>query len=174
MAGFKDHLKAEIFAQTFSRIFFSGPAGRIVAIVFTIFYVLFAATLAVMALVLKSVFKTFSAIVSAYRNSQFRRRTRAVRELKLAVRKFGDRFETRKGQEWVAYEISGTGFRSGEFSLAFAHHPKSGAVRIFRSTAFGQSEFAAHEILGYCARENGFPRMEDFSTVYRNLRNHFL
>lgn len=174
MASFKDHLKAEIFAETFSKIFFSGTAGRIVAIVFAIFYALFAAAFAVIAFVLKSVFKTFLAIASVYRNSQFRRRTRAVRELKLAVRKFGDQFETRKGREWVAYEISGTGFRSGEFSLAFAYRKKSGAVRIFKSAPSGQIEFTAPEILGYCDRDHGFARIEDFSTVYQNLRNHFL
>lgn len=174
MASFKDHLKAEIFAETFSKIFLSGPAGRLVAIVFTICYVAFVTVLSIVFFVFKSVFKTFSAIASAYSNSRFGRRRKTVRELKRVVRKFGDRLEIREGPEWLAYEISGTGFRFGEFKIALAHHSKLGSVRAFKNTGSDQSEIAPAEILGYCGRNRDFPRMEDFPTLYENLRNHFL
>lgn len=174
MASFKDHLKAEIFAETFSKIFFSGTAGRAVAVVFAIFYAAFVTVFSIVFFVFKSVFKTASAIASAYSNSRFGRRRKTERELKRAVRKFGDRLEIREGREWVAYEISGTGFRFGEFRIALAHHSKLGAVRIFRNTENGQDEIAPAEILGYCGRDRGFPRMEDFPAMYENFRNHVL
>lgn len=174
MASFKDHLKAEIFAETFSKIFFSGPAGRFVAIFFTIAYLFFGTVFTIASFVFKSVSKTLVAAASAYSNSKFGRRRKTARELKRAVRKFGDRLETHKGGDWVAYEISGTGFRFGEFSIALAHHSKTDAVRAFRSTDAGQSEIPAGEILGYCGHAYGFAKAEDFPTVYRNLRNHFL
>lgn len=174
MASFKDHLKAEIFAETFSKIFFSGTAGRVVAIVFAILYGTFVTMFSIASFLFKSVFKTVSAVASAYSNSKFGRRMRTERELRRTARKFGDRLEIRKGREWMAYEISGTGFRSGEFSIALAHHLKFGVVRTFKNTGADQSEIASSEALGYCGRELGFLKMEDFPILYENLRNHFL
>lgn len=174
MTRFQDYLKAEIFAETFSKIFFSGPAGRAVAVVFAITYALFSITFGVVFLSFRIAFAILKAAASAYLNSSFRIRRKTLRSLKRSVRKFGDRMEIRKGNGWTAFEISGNGLRNGGFSVALAHHPKTGAVRVFRSTPNGQLEFEIGEILRILQRGNRFPHFEDFPEFYSNLRTHVL
>lgn len=174
MANFKDHLKAEIFSETFSRIFFSGTAGRIVAVVFAITYAL----VSLVAAIVRTLFGILSAIlakmVSTYLGSQFRKRRKALRELKRKAKKFGDSLAIRRGSQWTAYEISGTGFRRGDFSLALAFHPKTGATRFFLIDNEGQRELDHAEIRPYFTSRSGFPTLENFATVYANLRTHVL
>lgn len=174
MTRFQDYLKAEIFAETFSKIFFSGPAGRVVAIVFAITYAFFSITFGIAFLLLRIAFAILKTAVSAYLNSSFRIRRKTFRSLKRRVRKFGDRMEIRKGNGWTAFEISGNGLRYGEFAIAFAHHGKTGAVRIFRSAPNGQLELETDDIRRLLQRENGYPRLEDFPEAYSNLRTHVL
>lgn len=174
MTRFQDYLKAEIFAETFSKIFFSGSAGRAVAVVFAITYGFLSITFGIVFLALKIVFAISKAAVSAYSNSTFRIRGKAFRNLKRSVRKFGDALNVRKGGGWIAFEITGNGLRDGRFSVALAYHRKTGAVRIFRSTRNGQIEFGTDEILRILRRERGFPRPEDFPEFYSNLRIHVL
>lgn len=174
MASFKDHLKAEIFAETFSKIFFSGPAGRTVAVFFSVFYALLSTAFGAVRLCIKIVFVFLSAFVSAYRNSRFRIRRVAFRNLKRSVRKFGDRMETRRGNGWTAYEISGIGLRTGEFRIALAHHSKTDATRFFRSGRDGQSEMGVDDVRRLLEEGAPFAKLEDFPLVYRNLRTHVL
>ncbi|MFZ3233200.1 MAG: hypothetical protein WA194_06895 [Patescibacteria group bacterium] len=174
MTRFQDYLKAEIFAETFSKIFFSGPAGRAVAVVFAITYGFFSITFGAAYLLFRIFSAVVKTVVSAYLNSSFHIRGKILRDLKSSVRKFGDRMEIRKGDGWTALEISGNGLRDGGFSIALAYHRKTDAVRIFRSMPGGQLELGTDEILRILQRENGFPHPEDFPTVYSNLRTHVL
>lgn len=174
MASFKDHLKAEIFAETFSKIFFSGPAGRTVAIVFSLLYMILSITFTIVSCCLALIFKMLGAVVSAYRSSLFRTRRKAVRDLKRSVRRFGDRMEIRKGNGWTAYEISGIGLRSGDFRIALAHHPETGATRFFRSGTGGQIEIEQERIRGFLRENVAFAEVEDFPILYQNFRTHVL
>lgn len=174
MTRFQDYLKAEIFAETFSKIFFSGPAGRAVAVVFAITYGFFSIMFGIAYLLFRIVSVIVKTVISAYLKSSFRIRGKILRDLKRSVRKFGDRMEIRKGNGWTALEISGNGLRNGGFSVALAYHSKTGAIRIFRSAPDGQFELGTDEILRILRRENGFPRPEDFSEFYSNLRIHVL
>lgn len=174
MANFKDHLKAEIFSDTFSRIFFSGPAGRAVAIVFALTYAFFSFAFAVVRTSFRVVLAILAWAVSAYSESTFRKRKKTLGELRRSARKFGDFLRVRKGSEWTAYEISGAGFRSGDFTLALAHHSKTGAVRIFRNSPDGTREFDQEDMRHLPSRSPGCPTIEDFPAVYRHLRTHVL
>ena len=174
MTRFQDYLKAEIFAETFSKIFFSGSSGRSVALVFAITYAFFSTVFAIVSFFLRIVFAILGSAVSAYLNSRFRSRRKALAKLKRTVREFGDRMEIRKGNGWTAYEIAGIGLRTGDFRIALAHHPKTGAVRIFRSLPEGQNEFSQDEIRPLLDNGAAHARFEDFPPIYRNLRTHVL
>lgn len=174
MTRFQDYLKAEIFAETFSKIFFSGSSGRSVAVVFAITYAFFSTVFMIFSFLLGIVFRVLGTIVSTYLNSRFRIRRKAVGNLKRSVRKLGDRMEIRKGNGWNAYEIFGTGLRTGDFRIALVHHPKTGAVRFFKRTSDVQEELDQNDVLRFLGGGATYVRIEDFPLVYRNLRTHVL
>lgn len=174
MTRFQDYLKAEIFAETFSKIFFSGSAGRTVAIVFAVAYAVFSTAFGILSFFVGIVFKTISAGYGAYRKSRFHVRRKTYRDLKRSVREFGDRMEIRKGNGWTVYEIAGNGLRTGSFRIALAHHRTTGAVRFFRSSSERQEELENAEIRTLLTDGAVYARLEDFPVVYRNLKTHVL
>ncbi|MDQ1344125.1 MAG: hypothetical protein QG650_845, partial [Patescibacteria group bacterium] len=94
MSQFRDHLKAEIFSETFSKIFFSGPAGRGVAIMFVLVY----GSLKMVVLTAIAAFSflgwTFGRVLTTYRSTERATAKRAFRELKISALRFGDAYES--------------------------------------------------------------------------------
>lgn len=175
MSRFRDHFRAEIFAETFSKIFFSGPAGRAVALFFALFYGAFKFIALVTVGAFSLAFWFFRTVFGAYRESGYAVRKRAFGELKKDSSRFGDGFERYERDGWLSVSISGTGLRHGPFSLRFDLHPSSGAVRILHSDAHGNTgEFGAEEIARLAGRHADFPSVTDFPGFYRNFRTHFL
>lgn len=175
MSRFRDHFRAEIFAETFSKIFFSGPAGRMVALFFALFYGAFKFFALVTMGVFSLAFWFFRRVFGAYRESGYAVRNRTFGELKRVSSRFGDAFERSERDGWHSVTISGTGARHGPFSLRFDLHTPSGAVRVRHADGLGNTEeFGAEEISRLAGRHADFPNVSDFPDFYRNFRTHFL
>lgn len=174
MVRFKDYLKAEIFAETFSKIFFSGPAGRAVAIVFAISYFCLSAAVTILSAVFGILWWTLRKILESYLGSGFRIRQKTYAELRKTARKFGDRIERSDSEGWQTATLAGNGLRTGPFILELFHHPQTGSLRAFRTIGNARVEFDFEEMLRYSGKDFGFPKISDVPEFYRNVRTYLL
>jgi len=175
MSRFQDHFKAEILAETFSKIFFSGSAGRGIAIAFVLTYGFLKLTLLLAIGILGIAVGTVRTALRKYHGSGYAVRRRAFREMEKRALRFGDAFVSSRRNGWHSVSISGTGARDGPFELRFENHVRSGAVRIFHaSPGTVPVEFEFAEILRFSGGVADFPSVAGFPDFYRIVRTHFL
>ena len=174
MSRFTDHFRAEIFSEAFTKAFFSGPKGRLVAFVFMAAYALvkiaWAIILATFAIIRWICSKSFGSMPGNSYLSNLRTR----REIRRRARAFGDSYENTDDGDWVVHSVSGTGFRSGFFKLELRSHAKSRAVRVFVSIGGERFEIDGRTLGEIAGKGYEYPNAEDFANVYENLRTRIL
>lgn len=180
MSRFSDHFSATVLAETFMKIFFSGPMGRMAAVVFLSFYLALKAlffALRVVWIVVSWTFGTFFRTFAKTFGPDFVTRRAVSWKLRESARKFGDAVEfsgTLPGG-WRSATVSGEGFRTGPFRLGFFWHPATGAVR-FRHAYAGRDwqDLPPESVLAVLSRPYPFPVLRDVPLFYENARTHFL
>jgi hypothetical protein len=172
-----EYFKAEVF----SRIFLSGPLGRVVALLIMAGWAVRIAA--------RGAWKIFTLPFAFWKPAKSSEIAGGFRGLQKAVRDFGDEYrdETflelldtnapsafRAGRKWRYCRIFGTGWRTGEFELAVLCHVPSGGVRIFlsRNQPTLSGEIPPEEI-GTILENRAFGAC-DVERFYRILRKNYL
>lgn len=174
MSRFTDHFKAEIFSEAFTKVFFSGPKGRLVAFFFTTAYVLLRVAWSLFRIGFSVVSWGFSKIIQKALGSSYFSDFRTRRKIEKRTRAFGDSYEKYDDGEWTVHSVSGTGFRSGFFKLELRSHAKSGAVRVMFSSGGERFEIDGRMLCEIAGKGSEYPKSEDFANVYENLRTQIL
>lgn len=175
MSRFQDHFKAEIFAETFSKLFFSGPWGRSVAFFFVLAYGALKIVLLPLRLAIVLLFASIRFGYACWHESRSRKQKRVFDELRRNAKAFGDEFRNVSERKWRVARISGNGRRIGRFRLELSVRADTEEIRVvFESGTDAEREISTREILSVLNRETPFPDARDFPDFYRNARRHFL
>lgn len=174
MSRFSDHFKAEIFSDAFTRIFFAGPAGRVVAGTFVFGYA-----------ILKGIWFLFTLITSLFFNAgafgwkkvgggQKLSLWNVGRNLRNEALKFGDRISERSTADWKIWSITGNGYRFGPFELELKVHASTGAVITKATVENDVFEIDAEDFLRIVGGTSNVPKSQDLAEFYKNLRTYWI
>ncbi len=174
MSRFSDHFKAEIFSEAFTRMFFAGPAGRIVAGTFVFGYAMLKGIGILLSLIASLLFNVGAfgwKKTKTYEKLRFRS---VGRNLHHEARRFGDQVSERSDADWRIWHISGDGYRFGPFELELKTHASTEAV-IVRITVENQEfEVDAWDFLRIAESPSSVPKPQYFAEFYKNLRAHWI
>lgn len=184
MSRFSDHFEATVLAETFSKIFFSGPMGRIVAITFLLFYLAYHAisiTFQILWMFMAWSFRlVFQGIAKAFGialGSDFLTKRTVLWKIRRLAGRYGDRVHLTNAPngDWRTVSISGDGFRTGPFRLGFLWHARHGIVRFRHSTEEGEwNDLPTENVLAVLSRSHPLPSIRDIPQFYENARRHYL
>ena len=174
MSRFIDHFKAEIFSEAFTKVFFSGPKGRLVAFFFAMAYVLLRTFWIIARIGCLVVIWGISKISRKTFGSSYFSNLRTLSALRSIARTFGDTCEKSENGDWTSYVISGDGFRSGRFELELRSHSKCRAIRVLVSAGTERFELENEVVSAFSGREESFATTEGLPNIYKRLRTHFL
>ncbi len=174
MSRFSDHFKAEIFSDAFTRIFFAGPAGRIVAGTFVFGYAMLKGSWLLFTLVAPLFLNVGAFGWKKVGGRQKLALWNAGRSLRNEALRFGDSVSERSTADWKTWLITGDGYRFGPFELELKVHAFTGAViakATFENDVF---EIDAEDFLRIAGGASNVPKPQDLAEFYRNLRTHWI